>query len=347
MIGVIAATGFTGRLIAAELKALSANFFIAGRNQTKLKKLSAELGGTEWRQVDVSEQQTFSNLDGCRIIINCAGPFLDFGEPIVKEAVARNCHYLDLTGEQAFIKLVFEKYHEAAKQKQISLIPGCAFEYALGDAAGAQICEELTDCSLVEILYHVQNMHTSSGTRRSIIRALSAPGFEFSQGKLNKVMPGARIEKSEIDGKSYTIVSFPSGEALMLPKHCSMSEVRTNASVDAPVLIVSALAKIGLPLLGAFSDAMVKTINTDAYPSEEQRQSTRFMIKVEGRAKDKRRALTLKGNDPYGLTGLIAAQVAVYLARHQTQAFGAISPSMVAGYPFIKNIVSNAGVSWL
>jgi len=346
MIGVIAATGFTGRLIAAELKALNADFFVAGRNEAALKKLSTALSGVAWRHLDVLQSQTFNCLSDCRVIINCAGPFIDFGEPIVQEALTRNCHYLDLTGEQAFIKLIFEKYDEQAKQNQLALIPGCAFEYALGDAAGAQICEELSDCRVIDVLYHVQNMHTSAGTRRSIIRALSSPGFEFSQGKLNKVAPGSRMSRAQIEGKTYTIVSFPSGEALMLPKHCALDEIQTFMSVDAPPFLVSALAKIAPPILSTFSDVLVKAIKSDAYPSEEQRRSTNFVLRVGGRAKEKRRELMLKGNDPYGLTAQIAAHVAVSLAQQGPLSCGAISPSMVAGFQFIKNIVCKDGVTW-
>lgn len=183
MIGIIGATGFTGRLVASELQKRQANFFIGGRNEQSLRALSESLGGTSYRVIDVQDGSTFRALDGCTTIINCAGPFTDFGEPVVQAAIARRAHYLDTTGEQGFIKLVYDRYHEQAKAAGIVLVPACAYEYAIGDALGAQLCIDFPECRNIEMIYSMDEMHTSPGTRKSVVRAVAASGFSLKNGK--------------------------------------------------------------------------------------------------------------------------------------------------------------------
>src|SRR5688572_24083337 len=118
MIGVIAATGFTGSLIAEKLIKSGCACRLMGRNEKKLQALVQRLQtDAEYAVFDAQHDTTFGALDGCNVIINCAGPFTELGEPVVREAVRRGIHYLDTTGEQAFIRLVIEKYGPLAEQQ--------------------------------------------------------------------------------------------------------------------------------------------------------------------------------------------------------------------------------------
>ncbi len=49
-------------------------------------------------------------LEPCAAVIACAGPFCDHGEPIVAAAAETGTNYIDTTGEQPFIGLVFDRY---------------------------------------------------------------------------------------------------------------------------------------------------------------------------------------------------------------------------------------------
>ena len=46
-IAVYGATGYTGRLVAAELRRRGAEFVLAGRNRAKLEILAEDLGGAD------------------------------------------------------------------------------------------------------------------------------------------------------------------------------------------------------------------------------------------------------------------------------------------------------------
>jgi short subunit dehydrogenase-like uncharacterized protein len=345
MIGIIGATGFTGKLVASELKKRKAEFFIAGRNEQSLQALSESLGGVPFRIMDVEDSSTFSALDGCKIIINCAGPFTDFGEPIVQEAIARRAHYLDTTGEQGFIKLVYDKYHEQAKVAGIVLVPACAYEYAIGDAMGAQLCSEYPQCQAIEFVYSLNEMHTSPGTRKSIVRAFAASVFYLSKGQLVEGRPGAMSRKTHIDGKAFSIVSFPAGEALMLPRHTNVQEVNSYFTAGAPPMLLQASATLGQLLMKVAGDFIVGKINASV-PTITQRQSTTFTIQANAINGKSSPSVTVKGNDPYWLTAIIICGAVDHLLTNPPSEFGAITPAMIGGASLIQDLLEKSGVKW-
>src|SRR5438067_596745 len=140
MITVLAATGYTGELICRELAKNDLQFQIAGRNIDKLRALASSLGKSNMPMLvaDVLRAETFSSLfQRTTVLINCAGPFTDLGIGIVRAAAEHGVHYLDTTGEQAFIKQVADDCHAIAEAHGCALMPACAFEYAVADAGAA------------------------------------------------------------------------------------------------------------------------------------------------------------------------------------------------------------------
>ena len=55
-------------------------------------------------------------VDGADVLINCAGPFTYAGEPVVRAAVDAGVHYVDSTGEQSFMRMVFDRYGPDAER---------------------------------------------------------------------------------------------------------------------------------------------------------------------------------------------------------------------------------------
>jgi short subunit dehydrogenase-like uncharacterized protein len=346
MIALVGATGYTGKLVASQLLGLKVPFFIAGRNEQALNALSQNLGGVEYRIVDVRNQATFNALDGCRIVINCAGPFTDFGEPVVQAAIARGAHYLDTTGEQGFIKLVYDKYHEQAKAKKIVLVPACAYEYAIGDAMGAQLCRDFAECRAIDLIYSMGEMHTSPGTRKSIVRAVSDPGFLYKNGKFIQVSPAAIVGKTQIVGRSLSIMSFPAGEVLMLPRHTRVQDVTTYMTAEAPLVVLRIMAVLGRMLMKGVGDFLVNRISA-AVPSLEQRQNSTFVIEARTTIGTTTPTITVTGNDPYLLTAIIIGDAAAGLLANEPAAFGAVTPAMVSGGDRIRTLLERAGVKWV
>ncbi len=98
-IAVLGATGYTGRLIAHELYRRGIPMLLAGRDPGRLQAVAAEVGGADTLVADVGDQASLDAL-GRRalVLVNTVGPFVDFGEPVVRAAIAAGAHYLDTTG---------------------------------------------------------------------------------------------------------------------------------------------------------------------------------------------------------------------------------------------------------
>src|SRR5919204_948131 len=111
-IAVYGATGYTGRLIAAELRRRGAEVVLAGRSRAKLEILAEDLGGgMTIEEAPLDDPAALrALLEPCAVVIACAGPFRLHGEPVLAAAVDARTHYLDTTGEQPFMRLVFEDY---------------------------------------------------------------------------------------------------------------------------------------------------------------------------------------------------------------------------------------------
>ena len=65
-------------------------------------------------------------MDGCQVVINCAGPFTLAGETVVAAAVDTGTHYVDSTGEQPYMQSVFERHGPAAERAGVALVPAWA-----------------------------------------------------------------------------------------------------------------------------------------------------------------------------------------------------------------------------
>src|SRR6185295_7352114 len=149
----------------------------------KLSALAAELGGGA--ETMVAEVTNRASLDAlacrARVLINCVGPFVDFGEPVVRAAIAAGAHYLDTTGEQPFVKAVLVHDTWAAAQN-VAVVPALAFEIAVADCGAALAADSLEQVDDVRVTY-VTQFHASQGTKRTMLRMLQSSGFAWVDGQ--------------------------------------------------------------------------------------------------------------------------------------------------------------------
>lgn len=358
MILLIGATGFTGQLVAAELLRLKCPVRLTARNSDRLLALRQGLEvlyhqldhKTEYVVVDVTDPASIERaLDGCGVVINCAGPFLELGEPVLAAAVRAGAHYLDTTGEQQFIKLAFEKYGAAAHQAGCGLIPSCAFEYALGDAAAAMLDGSgNTEWTEIRVVYSIQGMHTSRGTKKSVLKVLGQPPFGYEDGRVVEINPVRVFRNLELSGEgNVNAFTFPAGEIFLLPLHLKVKAITTLMVSTLPPVGISALSRVGKFVANSpVSKFLVRRIDAQSIgPPEAQRSSSTFTIWCEGTAPGKTKSIVMRGSDPYLLTSMIAGGVAKKLHFGPLRPSGPTSPSMVAGPEFIQQLTGQY-VEW-
>src|SRR3954463_6112478 len=167
---VFGATGYTGRLVAERLVAQGVRPVLAGRSMSRLQSLAASLGDLEVARADVMRKNSVFDLVGPDdVLLPTVGPFVKWGEPAVRAAVAAGCVYLDSTGEPPFIRRVFEEFGPPAAKSGARLLTAMGYDFAPGALAGALALEEAGgDAVRVDVGYYALGGGPSSlsgGTR--------------------------------------------------------------------------------------------------------------------------------------------------------------------------------------
>ena len=134
------ATSFVGQITAHYLTEFLSNtkdrnganvtWAIAGRDEEKLNELQSKLASKV--DIIIANSDDAASLDKMtkqsQVIISTVGPYLKYGEPLIKSCVNNGTDYVDLTGEAIFIKDMMDKYQDAAKQSGARIVNSCGFD---------------------------------------------------------------------------------------------------------------------------------------------------------------------------------------------------------------------------
>ena len=335
-IAVYGATGFTGGLIARELKRREASFLIAGRDRRKLDRLSEVLGEVPMRAVAADDASGLREmLEGCSVVVGCAGPFTLYGEGLVAAAADTGTHYLDTTGEQPFIRMVFEKYGERAAETGAALVSGMGFDYLPGDMLAALVAEGMGPLEEIVVAYHVDGFAPTHGTALSALEIMRGGDVVWADGDWRaapRSADGGRWRFPEPIGEQ-RMLRYPAGEQITVPRHVETARVRTLLSgmVVPPRLmpvVAAASPLLGLAMRTPLRNAMGALVRRlPAAPSENDRKKSRFTIDCEARSAAGVRHGTLRGSDVYGLTASCLAHGAMLCADPAYDRRGALAPA--------------------
>jgi short subunit dehydrogenase-like uncharacterized protein len=353
-IAVYGATGFTGGLIARELRRLGADLLLAGRDRGRLEALSGELGGVPLAAVSVGDPAGLRKmLEPCPVVVACAGPFGLHGEPLVAAAADTGTHYLDTTGEQGFMRMVFDGYGGRAAEKGAALVSGMGFDYLPGDLVAALTADGMEPLEEIVVAYCVHGFAPTHGTALSGLEIMRGGDVVWSDGDWRSAprsADGGRWRFPEPIGEQ-RMLRYPAGEQITVPRHVETARVRTllNGMVVPPPLMPVAVAAsplLGLamrtPLRGAMG-ALIRRL--PAAPSEQSRKASRFTISCEARSESGTRRGTVRGSDVYGLTAVSLAHGALLCADPAYDRSGALAPAQAFDpAPFLASL-ADIGVS--
>jgi short subunit dehydrogenase-like uncharacterized protein len=338
-IAVYGATGYTGRLVVRELAEAGADFLISGRDLEKLEALRADLGlDAPARPARIDDPLSLRELlSDCAAVINCAGPFVRVGEPVLRAAVETSTHYLDTSGEQSWMKLAFERYGPGASEAEVAVIPAMGFDYVPGDMIAALTAEGMGEVDEVTIAYGWFDLQPTRGTMASTLEILSGEAVEWRKLQwlpAERPFGPASFDFPEPIGRQ-RMVRYPAGEQITVPRHVHTRRVRTlmTASTFAPNPRLAALTQLiarpmGLALRTPLKRAIGATIGRlPEGPTPEQRTACNYTIVCEVTRGREVRSGTLRGVDPYGLTAALIARGADGAARGGISGVGALAPS--------------------
>jgi short subunit dehydrogenase-like uncharacterized protein len=356
---VYGATGYTGRLVAQRLVALGSKPVLAGRSQARLDELASLLGGgLEVRAADARRQNAVMDLVGDGdVLISTVGPFLQYGEPAVRAAIANGCTYLDSTGEPPFIRRIFEEHGPRAARAGAALLTAMGYDFVPGAlAAGLALREAGESATRVDVAYFAPGAGPSSasaGTKASIAGVLFEPGFAHRGGHLVPSRAGERTRNFDVHGSRSAAFSIPGAEHFTLPQaYPRLSEVNVFIGGPAQAMAVGGLAASLAGRVPGVRDVLragasrVLTLGGTPEPGAGPAGVTTWVVgEAYARDGDPLATVVLEGGDPYSFTGDILAWAARHAAAHGVEGTGALGPVAAFGLDALEDGCREAGMS--
>jgi short subunit dehydrogenase-like uncharacterized protein len=272
------------------------------------------------------------------VVINCAGPFINSGEPVVRAAISAGCHYVDISGEQLYLQRIFARFGEEAADAGVTVVPG-ANDDALPSSLIAHLAaERVTPVEELVIALDLSSSGAapSRGTLRTALANLGTfrnGGLSYENGAWRPDVP-ARRESVTFPGETapVPVVKFPLPAIATIPRHVSASYVEAVARAA----LVEAFSQITPELIDAVPDG----------PSEASRAATQWTIVAEATGAGGGRARgVVSGPDTYVATAVLAVESARQLADHHAKP-GVLAPAQAFDPAGFLNFLARCGVSW-
>lgn len=342
------ATGYTGRLTTQVLAERGADFAIAGRDRDKLEQLARSNGKPETRVVSVGDIETLTKaLEDVKVLVTCVGPFMELGDTAAEAALRAGVHYIDSTGESAFIERLLSVYDRRAREAGITMAPALGFDEVPADSAATLACAGMIDAEVV--LTYALPTAGSRGTVRSALGIISRGGTWIENGARKRISVGERTRWSPMPPPlgPKLAVGFPLAETQLAPLHLDLRSLQTYVTTGP---VQRNLMRVGLPLAKLVTTlppgqrlARAVIDRMPEGPSETQRRG-RWTILAEARTTETWRNVAITGADVYGITAQFLSTGALRLAQEQPRS-GVVSPVEAVGIETWQKEFADRGVS--
>ncbi|MEX0831460.1 MAG: NAD(P)H-binding protein [Nitriliruptoraceae bacterium] len=368
-IAVIGATGFTGRLIVRALIERGHRPVAIIRDQARLSTVypADVVDRMDVRIADVTDTGTLRRaVADARVVIATAGPFDHVGRGVVDTVLDCGIHYVDITGEQSFIRWLVESRHDQFVASGITAIPAMGFDFVPGNLATAVAAAEVHDATTAHVSYAVGRAsdgapRSSRGTRATLASMIGRTGLARVNGRLVDEWPGEvrRLAWFPPPLGPRQVAGIPGGEAITLPlAYPSLATVRTYVAVKGwQAEAMQAIASLGrYETVGRFVRRRVTS--STAEPDQAARTTTRWSVIAEVAHDDAGSTVPAQlarawvaGTDMYGFTAQSAVAAAERLAATSGQAQpvppGVIGPAQLGQAPVLLDDLSDrAGIRW-
>ena len=334
---VYGASGVAGEGVATALAARGADVVLAGRDRARLSAVRGRLRATATVVVAAAHDRPALDrvVADAAVVVGCAGPFGQVGGALAGAAVAAGAHYLDLAGDQAYVRAQHEEHDAAARQRGVIVMPGLGLG-ALGDWAGRWAARVVAgegdepdrlgrladDAPLDELVigHAVDGFAPAPGARRSLIDAVTAPGVVWRAGRWDATRPAARgrtIDFGALGARAAR--SFPAAEVITLPRHVAARTIDGFIALpDDPwargLGRLTPLAGLAAPFAGWLAPVLATFVDPTQVPDAETRARARFAIVAGARRGFEHAQVLVGGHDVYAIAARIAADAALALA---------------------------------
>ena len=352
---VYGASGYTGRLVCEYLRQYQIPFVAAGRNRERLEKIMSMVPGIETADyevaaVDHNVAALTELFTGAQVVCNVIGPFEYLGEPVLEAALNAGCHYIDTTGEPAFIKSVKAKFGQGYARSGLALAPSVAYMYAPLDIC-ARYCLEKEGIDSLEAVASATAIPTYASTQ-SIFALFKAPATYLENNQMVE-WPAARGYEVLVSGHAITQFAHPWGGG-SLPiwfeddyrvRNCKQLTSFTNRPMfEAVVNLHKHYEENIKPLPREEQEKALSELAAGMQPGEPPRENMlvhRTSDQVVGTGSSAQRTVVLRSGPAYYQTGIFQAAAANKLLHDGADKTGFASPCEVAGHRYLLGELKN------
>jgi saccharopine dehydrogenase-like NADP-dependent oxidoreductase len=311
-VAVLGATGHTGRFVVAELQRRGLTPIPIARDRGKLAALAQSFGLTAFRTADFAEAASLdAAVADTAAIINCAGPFFDTAVPAIAAALRAKIPYLDVTAEQITALTSFHRYHHAAVEAGIAILPAIAFYGGLADLMATAAMGDWQDAERISVAIALDSWHPTEGTRRTGARN-TAQRYVLTDGRLDILdpsMPHVFWHFAEPFGKQ-EMAHVPLSEVITISRHLPVHEI------------------VSLMNLVPLKDLRDPGTPPPAPADSRGRSDQRFAVEVKAERRGEARQVSLTGQDIYAFSAELVAEAASWLCDGRIRQTGALAAGM-------------------
>lgn len=357
---IYGANGFSGRLIAEFLREYNIPFVAAGRNYTRIEEVVKHVPGIETANYEIVEtagsvEELTRVFAGAKVVCNTAGPFIYNGPQVIEAALNAGCHYLDIGGEQVWLREVSEKWGCKFAQRGLLAAPATAFMSSVSDAAIRLCLEHNRGIDTLEVLTMFKGNPTF-GSTQTIFAVIQTEAYYLEQNNY-KPWPRATRYDVVVPGSIQTQLALAWGgfpHPVWYKDHPQIANVRSfGGLLDRQIMEgVAATEKMfeeqirPLPpaeqqrKLGEMANAV-----TGSTPPRENPREHRTIDVVVGRGSTDFVQCVVFGTCCYRQTALVQAFAAKNLLHGTPRRVGFASAAEVFGHRELLGVLEGHGLS--
>lgn len=329
---IYGANGYTGELAAREAVRRGLAPVLAGRNAERVAPLAESLG-LEWRAFALEgEAELHAGLQGCGLVLNCAGPFSRTAGPMAAACLALGAHYLDVNGQIA----VFESLHRLdaeARRADVVVLPGVGFDVVPSDCLAASLVEALPAAVSLTLAFEAGG-GPSPGTAKTSLEGMRQGGCVRKEGRSQRVPLAWKSMRVPFAHGERAATTIPWGD--VYTAHVSTGVPDIEVYIALPEATLRRLRRLRFlrPLLapGPVQRFLESRIEASVRgPSAETRERTACELWGEARTADGRTAsATMTTPNGYDLTVTAALGIVERLLQDGVEG-GYYTPSLLMG----------------
>lgn len=333
---VYGATGYTGKLLAAEAARRGIDVVLGGRDRGRLEGVAKQYG-FDARAVALADAKGLRDaLEGVACVLHVAGPFSQTARPMVEACLARGVHYLDVTGEIEVIEALARRDGEA-HAAGVTLLPAVGFDVVPSDCLALHVAKRIDAPRRLRIALAGLGGGMSRGTARTLVEAFRDGLRVRHQGVLVARRFGRLEHHFDLGAGPLRAVAMPLADLASAFHSTGIPDIETHVVLSGPLASALRWADLVRPLLRLpfVQHSLARRIDRlPEGPDDATRESGRAIVlaEVEGPTGE-RAAAMLETPSGYAMTQVAALEAARRVAAGEV-APGFQTPATAFGPDF-------------